>query len=108
MVLNSVKHYKKTRKLNKKLVEENVEKMKVLAHPVRYSIIAILTINKKMTVTEIYEELGLRQAAISNHLKLLHTSHMLTSRKSGKNIYYSVNKKTFNKMGRVLMFDFSD
>jgi ArsR family transcriptional regulator, zinc-responsive transcriptional repressor len=107
MVLNSVKHYKNTRKLNQKLVEENVSKMKVLAHPVRYSIIAILAINKKMTVTEIYKELGLHQAAMSNHLKLLHTNHMVVSRKSGKNIYYSINKKTFEKMGKVLIFDFS-
>jgi len=108
MVINSAKYYKKTHKINLKLVEENVNKMKVLAHPVRYSIIAILTINKKMTVTEIYEELGLHQAAVSNHLKLLHTNHMLISKKSGKNIYYSVNKKTFEKMGKVLIFDFPE
>lgn len=108
MVVNSVKYYEETRKLNKKLLEENVDKMKVLSHPVRYSIIAILTINKKMTVTEIYEELGLRQGVVSSHLKLLHNSHMLISRKSGKNIYYSVYKKTFVEMEKVLSFDFSN
>ncbi|HNW89401.1 MAG TPA: metalloregulator ArsR/SmtB family transcription factor [Bacteroidales bacterium] len=91
-----------TRRINTKILEEIINQLKVLAHPVRYSIVIILASNHKMTVTEIHEELSLQQAATSNHLKLMKSSNILNSHKVGKNTYYSVNKETMDKLYCVL------
>ncbi len=99
---NLKNNYLVTRKINNKLLEELIIQLKVLAHPVRFSILIILSSNHKMTVTEIHEELSLQQAATSNHLKLMKSSNILNSHKIGKNTYYSVNNETMNKLDRIL------
>ncbi len=91
-------YYEKNHKINLKVFEEYITQLKVMAHPVRYAIIVILATNKKMTVTEIYDELSIQQAAASNHLKILKTHKLLLSKRMGKNMYYSVNHKAIKKL----------
>jgi len=77
-----------------KLINEQIDKLKVVAHPVRFAILVLLVKNKKMTVTEIYRELSIHQAAVSNHLKLMKDSGILYSERCGQNTFYSVNDDT--------------
>ena len=54
------------------------------------AIIDLLTMNSKMTVTEIYEYLNLEQASASHHLNILKNKGLLDSKRDGKMIYYSL------------------
>lgn len=79
-----------TTKLNPKQIESAAELLKSISHPVRLSIIALLSEEEKLSVTEIYEELELKQAVASQHLILLKNSGILVCEKEGKNCYYSL------------------
>ena len=76
--------------LDTKRLEKVASKLRALAHPMRIAIIEALDKNKEMTVTEIYELLGLQQAATSHHLNILKTRGVLKSKRVGKNTYYSI------------------
>ncbi|HNW71092.1 MAG TPA: metalloregulator ArsR/SmtB family transcription factor [Bacteroidales bacterium] len=100
---NSIKYqYAVTHKIDFKKLEDNINQVKILCHPIRYAIIIMLSTHEKMTVTQIYQELSVDQAAASNHLKLMKDCHVLEAQRSGKNIYYSINSKSLNKIARVL------
>jgi len=100
---NSIKYqYSITHKIDYKKLEENINQVKILCHPIRYAIIILLATHEKMTVTEIYEALSVEQAAASNHLKLMKDNKVLESQRAGKYTYYKINAKSLNKIARVL------
>jgi len=97
-----LEHYKTKGKIDLNKFAPFIEQLKVISHPIRFAIIVMLTNNKKMTVTEIYEELHLQQAAASNHLKLLKANKIIVCKRNGKNSYYAVNEKTMGKLATTL------
>ena len=64
------------------------EMLKAMAPPMRINIVSFLEDNQKLTVTEIYEHLGIEQAVTSHHLGILKSKGVLTSIREGKNTYY--------------------
>lgn len=64
------------------------EMLKAIAHPMRITIVSYLEGNQKLTVTEIYERLGIEQSATSHHLGILKSKGVLASSRDGKNTYY--------------------
>ncbi|MGE5424853.1 MAG: ArsR/SmtB family transcription factor [Syntrophothermus sp.] len=77
-------------KLDVEKLEMAASKLRAIAHPMRIAIIDLLTYNKKMTVTEIYERLEIEQASASHHLNILKNKGLLESKRSGKMIFYSL------------------
>lgn len=71
-------------------LELAASKLRAMAHPMRIAIIDLLTENKKLTVTEIYERLSIEQASASHHLNILKNKGLLESKRDGKMIYYSL------------------
>ena len=71
-------------------LELAASKLRAIAHPMRIAIIDLLTVNSKMTVTEIYEHLNIEQASASHHLNILKSKGLLNSKRDGKMIYYSL------------------
>lgn len=63
---------------------------KTLADPKRLRIINILR-DGEMTVGQMAHSLGLRQANLSQHLMLLRERGVVTTRRQGLNIYYSLS-----------------
>jgi DNA-binding transcriptional ArsR family regulator len=76
--------------LDTEKLELAASKLRAIAHPMRIAIIDLLTVNPKMTVTEIYEYLNLEQASASHHLNILKNKGLLDSKRDGKMIYYSL------------------
>lgn len=68
------------------------DRLKGLAHPVRIEILELLAVNKKMTVTQIFEKLNIEQPVASNHLGILKSKEILLSLRNGKNVHYSLNE----------------
>ena len=71
-------------------LELAASKLRAMAHPMRIAIIELLTENRKLTVTEIYDRLGIEQASASHHLNILKNKGLLESKRDGKMILYSL------------------
>ncbi len=80
----------KTVKLDIEKLEMAASRLRAIAHPMRIAIIDLLTKNKRLTVTEIYERLDIEQASASHHLNILKSKGLLESRRNGKMILYSL------------------
>lgn len=68
------------------------ERFKVLAEPARLQILSCLR-RRELTVSEIVDETGLRQANVSKHLQLLHSQGFVARRKDGLYAHYTLADK---------------
>ena len=71
-------------------VQELADLFKVLGDPTRIRIVQQL-LNKEMCVTDIAESMGMGQSAISHQLRVLRQARLVTFRKEGKTVMYSLN-----------------
>lgn len=76
--------------INPKVVEKCADILKVIAHPIRMSIVEMLHENEKLTVTEIHESLDIEQAVASHHLALLRNKNIISCSRNGKNMIYQL------------------
>lgn len=60
-----------------------------LAHPTRIAIVEVLR-DGELPAGAIIERLGIEQANASQHLSILRAKHIVTSRKEGNQVFYSV------------------
>lgn len=67
--------------------------LRAINHPLRKKIIMLLEEKRKMVVTELYEILKIEQSVASQHLAILRRAEILNTKREGKFIFYSVNKK---------------
>jgi len=65
-----------------------VDILKAIGHPIRFAIVDMLADADQLCVTDIYERLGIEQAVVSQHLKILKDKEVVDSRKQGKHCYY--------------------
>lgn len=70
--------------------------LKALSHPKRLEIIQLLR-EKELAVSEIQEMLDLHQGNLSQHLQILRNAGVVKTKRSGKQIYYSISHKNFIK-----------
>lgn len=69
-----------------------------LAHPTRISIIEMLHDEDEVPVTRIYEQLGLEQANVSQHLAVLKGRQIVVARKEGNQVFYSLRDPLIGKV----------
>jgi DNA-binding transcriptional ArsR family regulator len=74
--------------LSPEQLEKASNMLKAIAHPLRIAILNLLENGKKLTVTEIHEQLNIEQSTTSHHLGILKDKGVLTSQRDGKNTYY--------------------
>lgn len=72
--------------------------LKTIAHPVRLSVIEVLDERDSMTVSELQEHLTIEQSLLSHHLTKMKDRGILTARRDGKNIYYTLADSTLTKV----------
>ena len=86
-----------------KITVEQLERaaniLKAIAHPIRINILNLLESKDGLTVTDIYENLGIEQSTASHHLGILRDKGVLVSRREGKNTFYSVKNQ---KLGTLI------
>jgi DNA-binding transcriptional ArsR family regulator len=78
-------------------LEMAASKLRAIAHPMRIAIIDLLNDNQ-LSVTEIYENLNIEQASASHHLNILKSKGVLSSRRNGKKIFYSLKNQTLTEI----------
>jgi DNA-binding transcriptional ArsR family regulator len=65
--------------------------LRALNHKLRQDIINLIHENEEMNVTDIYMRLNLEQTVASQHLSILRKAGFVTTRREGKQVFYSVN-----------------
>ncbi|MEK7019718.1 ArsR/SmtB family transcription factor [Bacillus sp. FSL R9-9410] len=81
------------------ILEEDVELLKVMAHPMRLKLISALSKHKTLNVTQITEILNIPQSIVSQHLSKMR-GKVLKGDRQGLEIYYSIkNPKAEKIMG---------
>jgi DNA-binding transcriptional ArsR family regulator len=77
--------------------------LRALNHKLRQQIIKLLNDSKKMTVTEIYVKLRLEQSVASQHLAILRLAQLVTTKRDGKFIFYSVNYERIDEINKFII-----
>ena len=75
--------------VKKETIEAIAELFKGFADPTRVHILSMLA-EKELCVTEICDAVDVSQSAVSHQLALMKQMHLVTSRREGKNILYSL------------------
>lgn len=70
--------------------EEVAEVLKVLAHPVRLTLVEIMLTKGPTNVTTMYGKLQMPQSTISQHLAKLKAAKIITGTRKGLEVYYEV------------------
>lgn len=79
-------------------LEIAASRLRAIAHPMRIAIIELLNTNVKLSVTEIYQHLNIEQASASHHLNILKNKGVLSSKRDGKKIHYSLKTKALTEI----------
>ena len=82
-----------------KIREEDVDVLKVMAHPVRLKIVNELMHHKLCNVTQLTEILGLPQSTVSQHLSKLKGTVLRAERRGLEMHYYIDNVKARQIVG---------
>ncbi|MED2187118.1 metalloregulator ArsR/SmtB family transcription factor [Bacillus wiedmannii] len=82
-----------------KIREEDVDVLKVMAHPVRLKIVNELMHHKLCNVTQLTEILGLPQSTVSQHLSKLKGTVLRAERRGLEMHYYIDNVKARRIVG---------
>ena len=75
--------------MSHKIFEREAELIKVLSHPGRLEIIHLLR-HHSLTVSQITQMLGERQAYVSQQLTTLKAARIVAAKRSGKEMYYEL------------------
>jgi DNA-binding transcriptional ArsR family regulator len=77
-------------KLRTEALEHAAEALKILAHPQRLRIIEILEREQEVPVHALIEETALPQPVVSQHLNQMRRTGLVSGRRRGKEIWYSI------------------
>ncbi len=84
-------------------MQDNLRRFKAgvfqaLAHPTRIAIVELLRDEREVSVSRIHEHLDLEQANVSQHLAVLRSKHLVTTRKDGNQVFYSLRDPVLGKV----------
>lgn len=80
----------------------DIEVMKALSDETRVDILYIIG-NSEINVNEIAKNCKVSRPTISHHLQIMKRAGILTSRKSGKEMYYSINKYKLTSLAETIL-----
>lgn len=66
--------------------------LRAINHQLRQKVLQYLHLAGEACVTDLYRELHLEQSVASQHLAILRQAGLVSNRREGKQIYYSVNQ----------------
>lgn len=73
---------------------------KVLGHPARIAILQYLMKVNRCVCGDLVPEIGLAQATVSQHLKVLKDAHLISGNIEGTRICYCINTQEWNSVLR--------
>jgi len=82
-------------------LEKKSEFLHSMAHPVRLKILEILR-DEKACVSELSEQIKIKQPNISQHLNILRNSGIITKKRKGKMIFYNINEENVSNILKTI------
>ena len=79
------------------LREYKASVFQALAHPTRIAIVEALR-DGEISSRALQERLGIEQANLSQHLAILRSRQVVTNRKEGNQVFYSLRNRTLSKV----------
>lgn len=67
--------------------------LKTVAHPLRLGIVHLLEQHARLSVNQICESLHAEQSLISHHLQNMKLKGLLSSKREGRSIFYSLKER---------------
>ncbi|WP_375203300.1 ArsR/SmtB family transcription factor [Hyphococcus sp.] len=80
---------------------EAADLLKAMASPHRLMLLCLMADGER-SVSELTEELGLRQATVSQHLARLRQEGLVNTRREAQTIYYSIANEAAGAVIRIL------
>ena len=80
----------------------DIEAVKALSDEVRLEILNIIG-HRELMVNEIADKTSVSRPTVSHHLQILKRAGIVTSRKEGKEMYYSVNMYTLTSLSESIL-----
>ncbi len=81
-----------------KLFDELSSKLYILGEPIRMQIMRVICNNGSLRAVDILEEFSISQPTLSHHMNLLLEAGLVTTRKDGRSIWYSINNDTIGDL----------
>ena len=94
-----------TYRTNPELYIEKANILKALAHPVRLCIAKTLCENEYSYVTDMQTCLGEAQSTVSQHVAKLRSAGIITGRREGTRIYYSLANEDVRDLIQAFLKD---
>lgn len=85
---------------------ELAEILKALAHPQRLCIAKTLCEKDSINVGDMQHCLGEAQATVSQHLSRLRAANIITGRREGTNVYYSISDDRAKTLMKAVINEF--
>ena len=82
--------------INNEKLDTSAEILRALTHPLRLKILEFIDKNDEINVNKIYNTLKLEQSITSQHLRILRLADLVTTKREGKFIHYSINYDKVN------------
>jgi len=79
-------------------IDAVARRFRLLGEPVRLRLLNVLAEEGEMTVGDLVEATGQRQANVSKHLGLMADEGLLTRRREGVYVYYSLHDPTLSAL----------
>lgn len=80
-----------------------IERLGVLAEPMRTRILLEIAANKELRGKDILEKFSVTQPTMSHHMNILTTSGLVDVRKEGRCIWYTINSESFAEIKEVIL-----
>lgn len=82
---------------NETTLRQTADFFKILGDPTRVKLLLMLSQNE-YCVSELAEQTGMTNSAVSHQISLLRAKRLLRRHKSGKQVYYSTTKPKIDKL----------
>ncbi|UFH56304.1 helix-turn-helix transcriptional regulator [Spirosoma sp. KNUC1025] len=89
--------------MNDQKTDQAAEILKIIAHPIRIRILLALAEQPSVNVSTLQEQLQIEQSLLSQYLIKMKDRRVLTSKRQGKEIFYSLADTSLLEVIRLLL-----
>lgn len=79
-------------------LQKAAEVLRAINHKIRLEILYMLQIQRKLSVTAIYEKLDIEQSVVSQHLAVLRKAGIVGAQRQGKMKHYFIEHKRLQEI----------
>jgi ArsR family transcriptional regulator len=83
--------------------ENLIAAIEAAAEPIRLEILRIIAAHGELRAKDILPAFDITQPTLSHHMSVLEEVGLVSARREGRSVYYSINKKTFISMNEFFL-----